>query len=141
MNIVIAVLLLFWGCIFSIAGLGNIFDLINNVTQRHFRFSTGNYVLAAKVVSKFTSSRRIIMTLFLIIICLELISAFSYVFAWLFYVMGRKSFVAYATVIGMIFPGSLTIGNEVFAYYENEEEHIVLLLAQFVTYVGYILIG
>jgi hypothetical protein len=50
------------------------------------------------------------------------------------------SFAQYSFFSGAASFAGLTLGNEAFIYYENEEEHVVLLLAQLISYIAFYVI-
>jgi hypothetical protein len=130
--------MLFWGIFFLMAGIGNLLDLLNKIEHRgkYFRFSTSNYELLRKVTSKYTVGDKAITGMFVTIMCWEFISAFSYFVALAFFLQGITFFAQYAFFIGIGLFAALTLGNEAGVFSEVAEEHIVMLLAQLVSYVA-----
>lgn len=143
MNLVAAGLLLFWGIYFSMAGTGNLLDLLKQIGQRgrFFRFSSNNYELLQQVASKYNTSKASIRKLFVTIMCWELLSAASYLAAFVLYLLGSAALVQYAFLIGMGLFAGLTLGNEAFVFYEDEEEHVTMLVAQLISYIAFVLLA
>lgn len=138
MNLVSAGLLLFWGVYFSLAGTGNVVNWLtrHGYRKKFFRLSSRNLDLLEKVGAKHGSSESTIRVLFLIIMSWELLSAAMYLLALGLYSVGNSSLVPYAFFVGMGLFAGLVLGNEAFIYYDDEEEHIVMLLTQLVSYVA-----
>lgn len=143
MNAVVAGLLLFWGLYFSLAGTGNLLDLLKQIERRgrYFKFSSGNYELLSKVASKYGTPPRVIKSIFAFIMSWELLSAASYLAALALYVSGSAWFAQYAFFTGMGLFAGLVLGNEMFVFYEDEEEHVVLLMAQLISYIAFAVLG
>lgn len=142
MNLVSAGLLLFWGVYFGLAGTGNIVDWLTNhgYRGRLFRSSSKNLELMEKVAQRHGSGKRAIGALFAVIMSWEMLSAATYLAALVLYVSGSLLLLPYAFFIGMGLFAGLIIGNEAFVYYDDEEEHVVMLLAQLVSYVAAVLL-
>ncbi len=142
MNLVSAGLLLFWGVYFGLAGTGNIVDWLTNHGYRGklFRSSSKNLELMEKVAQRHGSGKRAIDALFAVIMSWEMLSAATYLAALVLYVSGSLLLLPYAFFVGMGLFAGLIIGNEAFVYYDDEEEHVVMLLAQLVSYVAAVLL-
>jgi len=139
MNIVAAGLLLFWGIYFALAGTGNVVDWLTKHGYRgkYFRSSSKNLELMEKVAQKHGSGRSAIMALFTIIMSWELLSAATYLTALGLYLAGSSFLVPYAFFIGMGLFAGLVLGNEAFVYYDDEEEHVVMMIAQLISYIAF----
>ena len=142
MNIVSGGLLLFWGIYFAMAGAGNVVDWLTNHGYRgkYFRSSSKNLELMEKVAQKHGSGRSEIKVLFTVIMSWELLSAATYFAALGFYLTGNPVLVQYAFFIGVGLFAGLVLGNEAFVYYDDEEEHIVMMVAQLVSYVAVLIL-
>ncbi len=142
MNIVSAGLLLFWGIYFSMAATGNISDWLTQHGHRgkYFRFSSKNLELLEKVTMKHGSGKRIAQVLFAVIASWETLSAALYLSALGLYLIGNYFLVPYAFFVGMGLFAGLVLGNEAFIYYDDEEEHTVMLLAQLISYIAVVLL-
>lgn len=142
MNLVSAGLLLFWGIYFSMAGAGNAVDLLTNhgYAGKYFRFSSKNYELLERVAKRHGSSKSSVQALFVVIMSWELLTAGSYLSALIMYLGGNSSFVPYAFFIGMGLFAGLVLGNEAFIYYDDEEEHVVMFLAQLISYIAVVVL-
>lgn len=142
MNLVSAGLLLFWGVYFSLAGTGNVVDWLTKHGYRgkYFRFSSKNMELLERVAAKHGSGRSLIPGLFAIIMSWELLSAVIYLSAFGLYVLGNYLLLPYAFFIGMGLFAGLIIGNEAFIYYDDEEEHVVMFLAQLISCIAVVLL-
>ena len=138
MNLVVAGLLLFWGVYFSMAGTGNVVDLLtqHGYHKRFFRFSSKNYELLEKVAERHGTGASRIKVLFIVIMSWELASAAGYLSALALYLLGSTFLIQYAFFIGMGLFAGLTLGNEAFIYYDDEEEHVTMFVAQLVSYVA-----
>ena len=138
MNLVAGGLLLFWGIFFALAGTGNVIDWLtkHGYRGRLFRSSSKNLELLERVASRHGSSRSAVRVFFVVIMFWELLSAATYFAALVFYVLGSRMLLPYAFFIGMGLFAGLILGNEAFVYYEDEEEHVVLLMAQLVSYIA-----
>jgi hypothetical protein len=138
LNLVSAGLLLFWGVYFALAGTGNLVDWLTNHGYRgkYFRSSSKNLELMEKVAQKHGSSKSMIKALFGVIMSWELLSAATYVTALGFYLIGNSFLIPFAFFIGMGLFAGLVIGNEAFVYYEDEEEHVIMMVAQLISYVA-----
>jgi len=142
MNIVSAGLLLFWGIYFAMAGTGNMVDWMTNHGYRgkYFRSSSKNLELMEKVAKRHGSGASAIGALFAVIMSWELFSAAAYLGAFALYLTGNFVLLPYAFFAGMGLFAGLVLGNEAFVYYNDEEEHIVMFLAQLVSYVAVVLL-
>jgi hypothetical protein len=70
----------------------------------------------------------------------ELLSAGTYLASFGFYLAGNTHLVPYAFFIGMGLFAGLVLGNEAFVYYDDEEEHVIMLLAQLISYTAIVLL-
>jgi len=142
MNPVSAGLLLFWGIYFAMAGTGNIVDWMTNHGYRgkYFRSSSKNLELMERVAKRHGSGASAIGVLFAVIMSWELISAAAYLGAFALYLTGNFVLLPYAFFAGMGLFAGLVLGNEAFVYYDDEEEHIIMFLAQLVSYVAVVLL-
>jgi len=142
LNPVSAGLLLFWGIYFSMAGVGNIVDWLtqHGFRGRYFRFSSKNYELLEKVAKRHGTGSRAMAALFTVIMCWELLAAFAYYAALALYLVGSDALTPYAFFIGMGLFAGLTLGNEAFIYYDDEEEHVVMFLAQLISYIAVVVL-
>jgi hypothetical protein len=142
MNIVSAGLLLFWGIYFAMAGAGNLVDWMTNHGYRgkYFRSSSKNLELMEKVAKRHGSGASTIGALFAAIMSWELLSAAAYVGAFTLYLTGNFVLLPYAFFAGMGLFAGLVLGNEAFVYYDDEEEHIVMFLAQLISYIAVVLL-
>ena len=142
MNLVSAGLLLFWGVYFSMAGIGNVVDYLtqHGYKGKYFRFSSKNYELLEKVAKKHNSGKGPITTLFVVIMCMELASAVLYLASFVLYLGGQSILTRYAFFAGMSLFAGLVLGNEAFIYYDDEEEHVVMLIAQLVSYIAVVVL-
>ncbi|MGH9920293.1 MAG: hypothetical protein ACRD6W_15680 [Nitrososphaerales archaeon] len=138
MNLVSAGLLLFWGIYFSMAGTGNVVDLLTQHGYRgkYFRFSSKNFELLETVAKKHGSSPSSMRVLFVVIMSWELLSAAAYLAALALYLTGSSFLLPYAFFVGMGLFAGLILGNEAFIYYDDEEEHVVMFLAQLISYIA-----
>jgi hypothetical protein len=93
------------------------------------------------VTSKYHVPENRIRILFVIITCWELLSAALYLAASSLYIQGVTFLIQYAFFTGMGFFAALTLGNEAFIFYENEEEHVALFIAQLIAYLAVIILG
>jgi hypothetical protein len=139
LNIVVAGLLLFWGIYFALAGTGNVVDWLTNhgYRGRYFRSSSKNLELMEKVAQKHGSGRAAILALFALIMSWELLSAVTYLTSLGLYLAGNSTLVPYAFFVGMGLFAGLVLGNEAFVYYDDEEEHVVLMVAQLISYIAF----
>jgi uncharacterized membrane protein len=142
LNPVSAGLLLFWGIYFALAGTGNVVDLLTQHGYRgkYFRFSSKNYELLERVAKKHSSGTAAISTLFAIIMSLEVLSAVLYLASFALYLDGMSFLTSYAFLAGMALFAGLVLGNEAFIYYDDEEEHVVMLVAQLVSYIAVVVL-
>jgi len=142
LNLVSAGLLLFWGIYFAMAGVGNAVDWLTNHGYRgkYFRSSSKNLELMEKVAQKHGSSPAAIKALFAVIMSWELLSAATYLSALGLYVTGDASLTPYAFFIGMGLFAGLVLGNEAFVYYDDEEEHMVMMVAQLISYIAVVVL-
>ena len=138
MNLVSAGLLLFWGIYFAMAGTGNAVDWLTNHGYRgkYFRSSSKNLELMERVAQKHGSGKAAIASLFAVIMSWELLSAATYVTALGLYLLGNSTLVPYAFFVGMGLFAGLILGKEAFVYYDDEEEHVVMLVAQLISYIA-----
>ncbi len=141
-NLVSVGLLLFWGVYFAMAGTGNLVDWLteHGYRGRYFRFSSKNFELLEKVAERHRSGKGTVRVMFIVIMSWELLSAAGYLSALAMYLMGGTWFLPYAFFIGMGLFAGIILGNEAFVYYDDEEEHVVMLLAQLITYIAIVLI-
>jgi hypothetical protein len=142
MNLVSAGLLLFWGIYFTMAGTGNIVDWLTNhgYRGRLFRFSSNNLELIERVAKRHGAGSSATNVLFIIIFSWELLSAAVYLAALSLYFLGNRTLLPYAFFIGMGLFAGLVLGNEAFVYYDDEEEHVTMLLAQLISYIAIVLL-
>lgn len=142
LNIVSFGLLIFWGIYFGMAGTGNMLDILKYEWHKGkmFRFSSNNFELLKKVASKLNAKESALTSVFLIILSWELISSTLYFVASIFYFNGNIEFAQYSFFSGSAFFAGLTLGNEALVYYENEEEHVVLLVAQLISFIAFNLV-
>jgi hypothetical protein len=142
MNLVSGGLLLFWGIYFAMAGTGNVVDWLTNHGYRgkYFRSSSKNLELMERVAKRHGSGKSAIGALFALIMSWELISAAAYLSAFALYLTGNFTLLPYAFFAGMGLFAGLVLGNEAFVYYDDEEEHIIMFLAQLVSYIAVILL-
>jgi len=142
MNLVSAGLLLFWGIYFAMAGTGNLVDWMTNHGYRgkYFRSSSKNLELMERVAKRHGSGTTAIGALFAVIMSWELLSAAAYLGAFALYLTGNLVLLPYAFFAGMGLFAGLVLGNEAFVYYDDEEEHIVMFLAQLVSYIAVVLL-
>jgi hypothetical protein len=142
MNIVSAGLLLLWGIYFAMAGVGNVVDWLTNhgYRGRLFRSSSKNLELMERVAKRHGSGQSAIKALFAAIMSWELLSAATYLTSFGLYLLGNTTLLPYAFFIGMGLFAGLVLGNEAFIYYDDEEEHVIMFLAQLVSYVAVVLL-
>jgi hypothetical protein len=142
MNLVSAGLLFFWGVYFALAGTGNVIDWLTKHGYRgkYFRQSSKNLELLDQVAAKHGSGQSVVSILFAVIMSWELVTAVTYFSAFGLYLMGNYMLLPYAFFIGMGLFAGLVIGNEAFIYYDDEEEHVVMFLAQLVSYIAVLLL-
>lgn len=142
MNLVSVGLLLFWGVYFAMAGTGNIVDWLteHGYRGRYFRFSSKNFELLEKVAERHGSGKGTVRALFLVIMSWELLSAVSYLSALALYIAGVTWLLPYAFFVGMGLFAGIVLGNEAFVYYDDEEEHVLMFLAQLVSYIAIVIL-
>jgi hypothetical protein len=138
MNLVSAGLLLFWGVYFGMAGVGNVVDWLTNhgYRGRLFRSSSKNLELMERVAKRHGSGSSTIGILFALIMSWELFTSLAYLSAFGLYLVGNFSLLPYAFFVGMGLFAGLILGNEAFVYYDDEEEHVVMLIAQLMSYIA-----
>ncbi len=138
MNFVSAGLLVFWGIYFAMAGTGNVIDWLtrHGYRGRYFRSSSKNLELMERVAKRHGSGESGIKALFAVIMSWELLSAAAYLAAFVFYLSGSTALIQYSFFIGMGLFAGLILGNEAFVYYDDEEEHVVMFLAQLISYIA-----
>ena len=138
MNIVSVGLLLFWGIYFTMAGTGNVVDWLTRQGYRgkYFRFSSKNLELLERVAQRHGTGKGSIRALFVVIMSWELLSAVVYLSALALYLTGDALLLPYAFFVGMGLFAGLVLGNEAFVYYDDEEEHMVMLIAQLISYIA-----
>ncbi len=138
MNLVSAGLLLFWGVYFAMAGTGNVVDWLtqHGYRGRYFRSSSKNLELMERVAKRHGSGSSAIGALFAVIMSWELLSAVVYFLTLGYYLLGNGFLLSYAFFIGMGLFAGLILGNEAFVYYDDEEEHVIMFLAQLVSYIA-----
>lgn len=131
----------FWGTYFAMAGAGNVVDWLTShgYRGRLFRSSSKNLELMERVAKRHGSGAPI-GALFAVVMSWELLSATTYFAALALYLTGDLLLLPYAFFVGMGLFAGLILGNEAFVYYEDEEEHMVMLLAQLVSYVAVVLL-
>ncbi len=124
------------------AGVGNVVDWLTNhgYRGRLFRSSSKNLELMERVAKRHRSSASTIGALFAVIMSWELLSSLAYFSALGLYLAGNSSLLPYAFFIGMGLFAGLILGNEAFVYYDDEEEHVVMLIAQLISYIAVILL-
>jgi hypothetical protein len=142
LNPVSAGLLLFWGVYFGMAGTGNVVDWLTNhgYRGRLFRSSSKNLELMERVAERHGAGVKAIRALFAIIMSWEILSALAYFAALALYLAGNLTILPYAFFIGMGLFAGLILGNEAFVYYDDEEEHVIMFLAQLVSYIAVVLL-
>lgn len=142
MNPVSAGLLLFWGVYFGMAGTGNAVDWLTNhgYRGRLFRSSSKNLELMERVAKRHGTGVTAIRALFAMIMSWEILSSLAYFAAFALYLTGNLAILPYAFFIGMGLFAGLILGNEAFVYYEDEEEHVIMFLAQLVSYIAVVLL-
>ncbi len=142
MNLVSAGLLLFWGIYFAMAGSGNAVDWLTQHKYRgkYSRFSSKNFELLERVATRHGSGTSSIRVLFVIIMSWELLSAATYLSALVLAITGNASLLPYAFFVGMGLFAGLILGNEAFVYYDDEEEHMIMLLAQLLSYIAVVIL-
>ena len=92
-----------------------------------------------KVAKRHGSGASTIDALFAVIMSWELLSAAAYLGAFALYLTGNFILLPYAFAGMGLFAG-LVLGNEAFVYYDDEEEHIVMFLAQLISYIAIVLL-
>lgn len=124
------------------AGIGNVVDWLTNhgYRGRLFRSSSKNLELMERVAKRHGSAESSIKALFALIMTWELLSAGTYLASFGFYLAGDTHLVPYAFFIGMGLFAGLVLGNEAFVYYDDEEEHVIMLLAQLISYTAIVLL-
>ncbi len=124
------------------AGTGNVVDWLTRHGYRgkYFRFSSKNLELLERVAAKHGSGTSITKILFAVIMSWELLAATTYLSALVLYLAGDPALVQYAFFIGMGLFAGLVLGNEAFVYYDDEEEHTIMFLAQLVSYAAVVLL-
>jgi hypothetical protein len=142
LNPVSAGLLLFWGIYFGMAGTGNVVDWLTNhgYRGRLFRSSSKNLELMERVAERHGAGVKAIRALFAIIMSWEILSALVYFAALALYLTGNLTILPYAFFIGMGLFAGLVLGNEAFVYYDDEEEHVIMFLAQLISYIAVVLL-
>ena len=142
MNLVSVGLLLFWGIYFGMAGTGNVVDWLSNhgYRGRLFRSSSKNLELMERVAKRHGSGTSAVRMLFAVIMSWELLASLAYFSALGLYLEGNLSPLPYAFFAGMGLFAGLILGNEAFVYYDDEEEHVIMLLAQLVSYIAVVLL-
>ncbi len=142
LNLVSAGLLLFWGIYFAMAGTGNAVDWLTDhgYRGRFFRSSSKNLELLERVAKRHGSEGPGIKILFMIIMWWELLTASAYFASLGLYLLGDTALLPYAFFIGMGLFAGLVLGNEAFVYYDDEEEHVIMLLAQLVSYIAVVVL-
>ncbi len=138
MNLVSVGLLLFWGIYFAMAGTGNVVDWFtqHGYRGRYFRSSSKNLELLERVAKKHGTGASKIRVLFIVIMSWELLAAAAYFTSLALYLGGDRALVQGAFFVGMGLFAGLILGNEAFVYYDDEEEHTVMFLAQLVSYIA-----
>ena len=134
--------MLFWGIYFGMAGTGNVVDWLTDhgYRGRLFRSSSKNLELMERVAKRHGSGASAIRILFAVIMSWELLTSLTYFSAFGLYLAGDLSLLPYAFFVGMGLFAGLILGNEAFVYYDDEEEHVIMLLAQLVSYVAVVLL-
>ena len=124
------------------AGVGNVVDWLTNhgYRGRLFRSSSKNLELMQRVAKRHGSGASTIGALFTVIMSWELLAALTYFSALGFYLAGNLSLLPYAFFIGMGLFAGLILGNEAFVYYDDEEEHVVMLIGQLISYIAVVLL-
>lgn len=124
------------------AGTGNAVDWLTDHGYRgkYFRSSSKNLELMEKVAKRHGSGSSAIGALFVIIMSWELLSAAAYLCAFGLYLDGNTILLPYAFFAGMGLFAGLVLGNEAFVYYDDEEEHVIMFVAQLVSYIAVVLL-
>ena len=124
------------------AGVGNVVDWLTNhgYRGRLFRSSSKNLELMQRVAKRHGSGASTIGALFTVIMSWELLAALPYFSALGYYLAGNLSLLPYAFFIGMGLFAGLILGNEAFVYYDDEEEHVVMLIGQLISYIAVVLL-
>ncbi len=124
------------------AGVGNVVDWLTNhgYRGRLFRSSSKNLELMERVAKRHGSGARTIGLLFTVIMSWELLASLTYLSALGLYLAGNLSLLPYAFFVGMGLFAGLILGNEAFVYYDDEEEHVVMLIAQLISYIAVVLL-
>lgn len=125
------------------AGTGNVFDWLTKGGHRgkYFRFSSKNLELLERIAKNHGSSQSATKVLFVTIMSWELLSAFSYFSAFVLYVLGKSTAILpFAFFVGMGLFAGLVLGNEAFIYYDDEEEHVIMLMAQLLSYISVVIL-
>jgi hypothetical protein len=124
------------------AGTGNVVDWLTNhgYRGRYFRSSSKNLELMEKVAKRHGSGASAIGALFAAIMCWELLAAAAYLGAFALYLEGNTALLPYAFFAGMGLFAGLVLGNEAFVYYDDEEEHVIMFLAQLMSYIAVVLL-
>ena len=131
-NVIAIGLTLFWGLYFTLAGSSNLIDALRHfgLLREAMKFDSENYTRLMKVVSRFKRSPGITKLLFVWLLTWELTAAgIFWLTSFLLWATGSFQLVDASYAVGMSFFASLTIGNELFLFYESEEEHVTLLVA------------
>ena len=124
------------------AGVGNVVDWLTNLGYRGrlFRSSSKTLELMQRVAKSHGAGAATIGALFTVIMSWELVAALTYFSALGFYLAGNLSLLPYAFFIGMGLFAGLILGNEAFVYYDDEEEHVVMLIGQLISYIAVVLL-
>ena len=124
------------------AGIGNVVDWLTNhgYRGRFFRSSSKNLELMERVAKRHGSGTSAIGALFAVVMSWELLSTAAYACSFVLYLTGNTVLLPYAFFAGMSLFAGLVLGNEAFVYYDDEEEHIIMFLAQLVSYIAVVLL-
>ena len=141
-ELVSAGLLLFWGAYFSLAGTGNVANWLTDhgYKGRFFRSSSRNFELMEKVARRHGAGRGAVKGMFLLIMSWELSTAAAYLAALVLFLEGSVWLLPFAFFLGMGLFAGIILGNEAFVYYNDEEEHVVMFLAQLVSYIAIVVL-
>lgn len=93
-----------------------------------------------RVAKRHGSGSSTVGALFAAIMSWEILASLTYFAALGFYLVGTLTILPYAFFRGMGLFAGLILGNEAFVYYDDEEEHVIMLLAQLVSYIAVVLL-
>jgi hypothetical protein len=131
-NVISVGLAIFWGLYFTLAGSSNLADALRHfgLLREPAKFDSGNYSRLLKVVSRYKRNPKTAKLIFAWLFSWELAAAASFWLASLsLWAFGSLQLIDIAYAVGMSFFAALIIGNELFMFYESEEEHVSILAA------------